>query len=61
MLGARNFDGAATAGGSTKRQKAADEMQLVTNSGTVVATPSAPGSTQDAFNDCIWQTACAAP
>ena len=38
-----------------------DEMQLVTSSGTVVATPSAPGPTLNSFNDCIWKTACAAP
>jgi len=38
-----------------------DEMQLVTSSGTVVATPSAPGPAGDSFNDCVWQATCAAP
>jgi len=39
----------------------ADEIQLVTSSGQVLATPSAPSTAQDSFNDCVWSTTCAAP
>jgi Peptidase A4 family len=38
-----------------------DEIQLVTNGGTVIATPSGPGPALASFNDCIWKTTCAAP
>jgi hypothetical protein len=38
-----------------------DEIQLVTSSGTVIATPSAPGPELNSFNDCVWGTTCAAP
>jgi hypothetical protein len=38
-----------------------DEIQLITSSGQVLATPSAPGPAQDSFNDCVWKTTCAAP
>jgi len=38
-----------------------DEIQLITSSGQVLATPSAPGPTLNSFNDCVWKTACAAP
>ena len=39
----------------------ADEIQLVTSSGQVLATPSAPSAAQNSFNDCVWSTTCAAP
>jgi len=40
---------------------AADEMQLTDTNGNIIATPSAPNSTGNAFNDCTWATSCAAP
>jgi hypothetical protein len=58
-LGTVNFTNA-TLNGANPGFETADEMQL-TSSGTVVATPSAPGPTLDSFNDCIWQTTCSAP
>jgi peptidase A4-like protein len=39
----------------------AEEMQLVDSNGNPIATPSAPSTTKDAFNDCTWSTTCAAP
>jgi hypothetical protein len=39
----------------------ADEVQLITSSGQVLATPSAPGPEANAFNDCVWKTTCTAP
>jgi hypothetical protein len=38
-----------------------DETQLITSSGQVIATPSAPGTALNSFNDCVWKTACTAP
>jgi hypothetical protein len=38
-----------------------DQMQLASSSGAVIATPSAPGPALNDFNDCVWQTTCAAP
>jgi hypothetical protein len=40
--------------------RAIDEMQL-SNSGQILATPSAPNSTTNGFNDCTYATTCAAP
>jgi hypothetical protein len=37
-----------------------DEMQL-NNNGQILATPSAPNSTTNGFNDCTYATTCAAP
>jgi hypothetical protein len=37
-----------------------DEMQL-SNNGAILATPSAPNSTKNGFNDCTYKTTCAAP
>jgi hypothetical protein len=51
----------ATLNGATPGFQAIDEMQLVTSSGTVLATPSAPGTDGGSFNDCVWQTTCTAP
>jgi len=39
-----------------------DEGVVLTDSnGNPIATPSAPGSAGNAFNDCAWATTCAAP
>jgi hypothetical protein len=37
-----------------------DEIQLVSSSGSVIATPSSPGSAQNSYNDCVWATTCKA-
>lgn len=59
-LGTVHFTGG-TLNRANPHFRAIDEIQLVTSSGKVVATPSAPGPTRASFNDCIWKTACAAP
>lgn len=38
-----------------------EAMQLVSSSGTPIATPSDPGPTGAAFNDCTYATTCSAP
>lgn len=43
----------ATLNQATPAFQTIDEMQLVTSSGTIVATPSAPGSAGNSFNDCV--------
>ena len=35
-----------------------EEIQLVNGSGTVLATPSAPDSDADGFDDCTYATSC---
>lgn len=59
-LGTVGFTGA-TLNGAGAGLQTVDEMQLVTSGGQVVATPSGPGTGLTSFNDCTWQTACAAP
>jgi hypothetical protein len=59
-LGSVPFYGA-TLNGANPNYQAVDEMQLVNSSGAVLATPSAPGSTGNDFNDCTFATSCAAP
>jgi hypothetical protein len=59
-LGTVHFGGATTNGASAKLA-AADEMQLVSSSGQVLATPSAPGAGAASFNDCTYATSCGAP
>lgn len=59
-LGTVHFSGATTNGAAAKLT-AADEMQLVSSSGQVLATPSAPGADAASFNDCTYATACSAP
>jgi hypothetical protein len=49
-----------TVNGTPVALNSADEMQLVSN-GTVEATPSAPDSDHDGFNDCSYATSCARP
>ena len=55
-----NFD-LATTNGLGAGLKAAEEIQLVDFSGAVLATPSAPDSDSDGFNDCTYAGSCAAP
>lgn len=59
-LGTVHFSGATTNGAAAKLT-AADEMQLVSSSGQVLATPSAPGADAASFNDCTYATTCGAP
>lgn len=59
-LGTVGFTGA-TLNGSAPGFQTGDELQLASSSGTVIATPSAPGPAGDSFNDCVWQSTCAAP
>ena len=46
--------------GINPKFQAVDEMQL-DNDNVIEATPSAPGSALNTFNDCTWATSCAAP
>jgi hypothetical protein len=46
--------------GANPAFQAIDEMQLDNNS-MIEATPSAPGSAKNSFNDCTWATTCGAP
>ncbi len=41
--------------------KASEELQLIDSSGNPLATPSAPDSDADGFNDCAYASSCAAP
>lgn len=59
-LGTVGFTGA-TLNGSAPGFQTGDEIQLASSSGTVIATPSGPGPAADSFNDCVWQSTCAAP
>lgn len=52
---------AATASGKGAGLVPAEAIQLVTSSGTPIATPSGPGATGAAFDDCTYATTCAAP
>jgi Peptidase A4 family len=59
-LGTVHFT-SATVNGANAALNPAEEMQLVDSNGNPIATPSAPGATNDAFNDCTWSATCAAP
>jgi hypothetical protein len=59
-LGTVHFD-RATVNGSNAALTPAEEMQLVSSSGAAIATPSAPDTDADGFNDCTFASACAAP
>jgi Peptidase A4 family len=59
-LGTVHFTGA-TVNGANPKLTAADEMQLVGSNNQILATPSAPSASADAFNDCTYATACSAP
>ena len=59
-LGTVTFSGA-TVNGQNAALNPAEAMQLVDSNGNPIATPSAPNSTLDGFNDCTWATSCGAP
>ena len=59
-LGTVSFSGATVNGGPAALNPA-EAMQLVDFNNTVLATPSNPGSTGTAFNDCTYATSCGAP
>ncbi len=50
----------ATYNGVNPKFQAIDEMQLDSDN-VIEATPSAPGSSLNDFNDCTWAASCAAP
>ena len=50
----------ATYNGVNPKFQTIDEMQL-DNNNVIEATPSAPGSALNTFNDCTWAASCAAP
>ena len=51
----------ATANGANAGLKASEAIQLVdANTNKVIATPSAPDATGNAFYDCTWSTSCSA-
>jgi Peptidase A4 family len=49
---------AATVNGQPANLKASEEIQLITSSGAVIGSPSAPNATADGFNACTWATTC---
>jgi hypothetical protein len=55
-----NFDLAKT-NNAPAALKASEEVQLVDTSGSALATPSAPDSDTDGFNDCSYASSCTAP
>ena len=59
-LGTVTFSGA-TVNGAPASLDPAEAMQLVDFNNTVLATPSNPGASGTAFNDCTYATSCAAP
>ena len=59
-LGTVHFTGA-TLNAANPGLQTVDEIQLITSSGQVLATPSGPGPARNSFNDCVWKTTCAAP
>src|SRR4051812_16265987 len=59
-LGTVTFSGA-TVNGANANLNAAEAMQLVDGNGKPIATPSAPNSTKNGFNDCTWSASCGAP
>jgi len=56
-LGTVTFSGA-TVNGANAKLNAAEAMQLVDANNNPIATPSAPNSTTDGFNDCTWSSSC---
>ncbi len=50
-----------TVNGAPVKLKSSEEMQLVSSSGQVIGTPSAPDSDLDGFGACAWSTSCSAP
>jgi hypothetical protein len=48
----------ATVNGSNPHLTTPEEIQLTDSSGNVIATPSAPNSTGDGFDECTWTSSC---
>ncbi|MES1248297.1 MAG: G1 family glutamic endopeptidase [Actinomycetota bacterium] len=48
----------ATTNGANANLQAAEEIDLIDSSGSVIGTPSAPNSTHDGFDACTWATTC---
>lgn len=59
-LGTVKFDNA-TANGASAALTPAEEMQLVDSNNKPLATPSAPDSLHDGFNDCTYAASCPTP
>ncbi len=59
-LGKVTFD-PGTANGGNPQLVSSEEIQLVDFSGKILATPSAPDSDRDGFNDCTYATSCLPP
>jgi hypothetical protein len=59
-LSSADFD-LATLNGKNAGLKPAYEMQMVSSSGQVLATPSAPNAAGDGFNVCTYTSSCSAP
>lgn len=55
-----NFD-PGTVNGANPKLKSAEEVQLVDANGAPLATPSAPDSDTDGFNDCAYASTCPVP
>ncbi len=55
-----NFD-LATVNGANAKLKSSEEVQLVDSNGAPLATPSAPASDTDGFNDCAYAKTCPVP
>jgi hypothetical protein len=54
------FDPGTTNGGNPQLVSS-EEIQLVDFNGKILATPSAPDSDRDGFNDCTYATGCSPP
>jgi hypothetical protein len=59
-LSGASFD-LASVNGASADLSPSEQIQLVSSSGTVESTPSAPDPDKDGFNDCTYATTCAAP
>jgi hypothetical protein len=59
-LGKVTFDPGTTNGGNPQLVSS-EEIQLVDFNGKILATPSAPDSDRDGFNDCTYATSCSPP
>jgi Peptidase A4 family len=51
----------ATINGAPAHLQSGEEMQLISSSGSVIGSPSAPDSDTDGFGACTWATSCSAP
>lgn len=51
----------ATVNGANPKLTSSEEIQLVDSNNKVIATPSAPATDTDGFNDCSWASTCPVP